>query len=162
MPFTPFHFGPGVLFKSVEPRRMSLTAFMTAQVLIDVEPLVYLIRNERPVHRFFHSIPGSLVVAATVAVILLMARRPLLRLVAVSVPALSQDLSAAAVAAGAAVGSVSHVLLDLLVHRDVRLFYPSGIGQAMGGRVGLGRVELACVVAGALGLAALWWRSKRG
>jgi hypothetical protein len=35
MPFTPFHFGPGALLKSIFPRSVSLSAFVASQVLID-------------------------------------------------------------------------------------------------------------------------------
>ena len=63
MPFTPFHFGPGALVHAVAPRHVSFVAFCAANVAIDVEPLVWMLRGEPPLHRFAHSFVGALAVA---------------------------------------------------------------------------------------------------
>jgi len=44
MPFTPCHVGPGLLLKSAAPRRVSVVAFALANVAIDVETLVHILR----------------------------------------------------------------------------------------------------------------------
>src|SRR2546428_11606204 len=55
MPVTPFHFGPGLLGKAVVNRYFSFTSFAITQVVIDVETAYYLVRNEWPLHRAFHT-----------------------------------------------------------------------------------------------------------
>jgi hypothetical protein len=62
MPLTSYHFGPGLLLKSVLPRRFSFAAFAATEVAVDVETLVNLIRHHWPVHDRLHSLPGSLAV----------------------------------------------------------------------------------------------------
>jgi hypothetical protein len=45
VPFTPFHMGPGLAIKAVTGRHLSLLVFGVSQVVIDVEPLVRIIRG---------------------------------------------------------------------------------------------------------------------
>jgi hypothetical protein len=40
MPFTPFHLGPGALFKAAGGEHFSFTIFAGSQVLMDIEPLI--------------------------------------------------------------------------------------------------------------------------
>lgn len=42
MPITPFHFGPGLLGKGLLPAKLSVTAFVAAQIVIDCESAYYL------------------------------------------------------------------------------------------------------------------------
>jgi hypothetical protein len=43
VPFTPFHFGPGLLLEGAAPRHVSLIAFVISQVAVDLEPLHFAI-----------------------------------------------------------------------------------------------------------------------
>ena len=45
MPFTPFHLGPGAVFKAIGGRHFSFMVFGGAQVLMDIEPLVGILRG---------------------------------------------------------------------------------------------------------------------
>ena len=66
MPITPFHFGPGAVIHALAPKQVSFIAFCAANVLIDVEPLYFMLTHQYPVHRFFHTLVGAgLVVLAT-------------------------------------------------------------------------------------------------
>ena len=56
MPFTPFHFGPGLLLKGAAPGQVSFTAFVATQVAVDLEPLWFILRGEPPVHRWAHTV----------------------------------------------------------------------------------------------------------
>lgn len=53
MPFTPFHFGPGAAIHALAPRKVSFIAFVAANVLMDVEPLYYMLTRQDHLHRFF-------------------------------------------------------------------------------------------------------------
>ena len=68
MPFTPFHFGPGAAIHAVAPKQVSFLAFCASNVLIDIEPLYFILTQQYPLHRFFHTYIGAfLIVGATVA-----------------------------------------------------------------------------------------------
>ena len=63
MPITPFHFGPGAAIHVVAPRHVSFLAFCAANVLIDIEPLYYMLTHQDRLHRFFHTYVGASLVA---------------------------------------------------------------------------------------------------
>lgn len=106
-------------------------------------------------HRFLHSILGSLVVSTVVALVLILARRPLASVLATRLPTVLADVATPAIWIGSAIGGVSHVLLDWLMHNDIRLFYPSPLGESAGGLIGLRAMYLGCVLAGIAGLVVL-------
>ncbi len=63
MPYTPLHMGPGMIAKAMVPRHFSIIAFGITQVLVDLEVLWNMERNNTPLHTFFHTYLGvSLVV----------------------------------------------------------------------------------------------------
>ena len=62
IPFTPFHFGPGFFAKACAPQRFWLTSYIVANVLIDLEVLYFLHRNETPIHRYLHTYIGGIAV----------------------------------------------------------------------------------------------------
>ena len=64
MPFTPFHMGPGAAIKAVFGRNFSLTVFGFAQVAIDLEPLVRILRGDNVVHGFTHTYLAAAVIGA--------------------------------------------------------------------------------------------------
>ena len=159
MPFTPFHFGPGLFFKSLTPRSFSFVAFVSTQVVIDCETLLYIVRNEWPLHRFLHSVPGGLVVAVVVVAAMLVGRRIVGAEVLKQLNATYPETLA--IVAGSVVGGVSHSILDDIMHDDVKLLYPSNAGPDLQGLVGLGELHLLCVTSGVVGLAVLALRRWR-
>ena len=62
MPFTPFHFGPGIFVKAAMPHKFSLRIFILNQVMIDLESLFNILSGQYPVHRFLHTFLGSTLV----------------------------------------------------------------------------------------------------
>ncbi len=131
MPVTPFHFGPAAIVKAVTPGNFSFTAFGLTQVMIDLEPLFYMAQGEWPIHRFLHTYLGAAIIALFVA----LAGKPLCewllrfwngRLSASQHIWLSVDarISMIAAMAGALFGGFSHILLDSVMHSDIRPFAP--------------------------------------
>jgi hypothetical protein len=59
MPVTPFHFGPGAAIHAAAPRYVSFIAFCAANILMDIEPLYYMLRQQYPLHRFFRTYIGA-------------------------------------------------------------------------------------------------------
>ena len=59
MPFTPFHMGPALAIKAVAGRHFSVLVFGIAQVAMDIEPLVGMIRGAEVLHGWSHSYVGA-------------------------------------------------------------------------------------------------------
>ena len=79
MPFTPFHFGPGLLLKAAAPARFSLTSYAAAQIVIDVESGYYLLTQQAPVHRILHTFLAGGAAGAVVGVAVGLVGRSLFR-----------------------------------------------------------------------------------
>jgi membrane-bound metal-dependent hydrolase YbcI (DUF457 family) len=149
MPFTPFHFGPGALIQTLAPRHVSFVAFCGANVLIDTEPLYFMLRGEDPLHRFFHTYVGAtLAMAATVALFLLALR--LAARVRLPNPLGWQSLTRLQVLGGAAAGSYSHIVLDSVMHADIRPFSPFSQANALHGLISIEALQTLCLACAAL------------
>lgn len=162
MPFTPFHFGPGLLVKGLVPDRFSWTAFVSAQVLIDCETLYYMVSRQYPLHRELHTFVGATSAGLATAAMLLALRRlagPAGRLER-SVPALRSEASTTGVMAGGLLGGASHPLLDGLMHGDIRPFAPWTDANPLLGAVGLDVLHLGCLAAALAGAALIWARRR--
>jgi len=161
MPFTPFHFGPGLLIKSVARPVFSWSAFVVAQVFIDCESLYYLLHHQYPVHRFFHTLLGATTAGLVAAGSwLLIVRFFTVVLSGVmesmrSSAALRSEFSPIPVIMGGFIGGISHSCLDGIMHRDLRPFMPFSDRNPFLGLVGVGMLHLACVAAAVFGVSAL-------
>ena len=155
MPFTPYHFGPGVLAKSLTPRRFSITAHVASQVAIDCETLYHILNHTKPDHRFFHTMVGASLVGMSVAVGL--------AIFAPVVPRpgwrwLEEDLRWTPLWVGGLFGGISHAILDSMYHHDAMPFWPWSRGNPL-----LAPHHVApeiCVATGVLGLVILAWRAR--
>lgn len=158
MPITPFHFGPGLLFAAIAPRFVSWTVFALANVLIDLEPITLFFLTGDPSHPWLHTLPGAVAVATVVA---LAGRRPCVvflrwwntRLSPAQARWLGVDPAITVVQAwcGAFTGTLSHILLDGIMHVDVRPFWPVLAGNPLQGLIDIDVLHLACVAAGIAG-----------
>jgi membrane-bound metal-dependent hydrolase YbcI (DUF457 family) len=163
MPFTPFHFGPGLLLKGAAPRKLSWAAFAASQVFIDCETLYYMVRREYPVHRELHTFLGAAAAGLAVGGLLFALRaaaEPFLRRAEDSSPLLASELSAPALFTGALVGGLTHPFLDGLMHADIRPFSPFTPENPLLGAVSLGTLHGACLAAGLVGTVLLWARAR--
>ncbi|MBC8356693.1 MAG: DUF4184 family protein [Planctomycetes bacterium] len=161
IPFTPFHLGPGLLVKASSPRHFWLTSFALANVLIDIEVLYYLRRNDPPIHRYLHTYAGGIAMGLLAGLLmfgvvqlacrLLPARSRWIECVT-STPRprlLSQSLVAGVI------GGVSHVLLDSFMHHDMNPLWPIVDGNPLAGTIGVATLHIGLVLAGFFGLV-LW------
>jgi len=106
MPITPLHFGLGLAAKSAVGRFFSLPAFIAANCLMDVEPVVRVVLGlEGGLHEATHTMEVGAVIAVAATVL----TRQLL-------PASSTWLTAGL---GSAYGIATHLVLDALYHADV-------------------------------------------
>lgn len=151
MPITPFHFGPGAALHSASPRNVSFLAFCAANVLVDTEPLYYMLTGQFPLHRFFHTYAGvSIVVAGIIATYF-----ALLKLgSAMPLPNLLgwKQLSCRSVATGSALGAYSHILLDSIMHSDIRPLAPFSASNPLWLIVSLRSLHLFCIGSAIFGL----------
>lgn len=161
MPFTPFHMGVALAVKPAARGHFSVLAFGVAQVAMDIEPLVGMLRDSDVLHGWSHTVAGALVIGVLVALL----AEPLLAWMAsffhrkLAENRLGWILDAEpprrqAVWWGALVGTFSHVLLDALIHRDMAPFAPLAQANPLLGWVQHDMVYLACAVLGVVGAVA--------
>lgn len=147
MPVTPYHFGPGLLIKALAPRHVSFTAFVVANVVIDLESVVNLIAGRSPVHATLHTLVGALIVgtlsgwATAVIAKRLGSTRPSLAMQ----PAL----------VGGVLGGLGQTVLDAIMHRDLLPLLPFSAANPILRVVDLGVLHAACMVTGLVGTVVL-------
>jgi hypothetical protein len=166
MPITPFHFGPGLLFKAYAPARISWVAFALANILIDLEPVAWFLLTGDPAHRQLHSYLG----AAAVASVSVWPGRGLaeswlrwwnrqLSQAQSRWLGTQTRIALPAALAGAALGSFSHVLFDSFMHADMRPLWPWTAGNGLLYQIQVDQLQLLCVAAGLWGALHLCLRS---
>jgi hypothetical protein len=176
VPFTPFHLGPAAAIKAAAPRRFSFLVFGFSQVLIDLEPGYYMLQGDAPLHRFFHTYVGA-TLAGVAALVL---GKPVctwaLRLWHALTGAGASRAAGAggaagtggeparitwvAAALGAFAGVYSHVLLDSVMHADMRPFAPFSQANPLLRVISLDALHALCVTGAILGLAGLAVRAR--
>lgn len=152
MPFTPFHFGPGVLIKSASHRYFSLIIFILIQILIDCETLYFLVTHQSPLHRVFHTYLG-VNIAVLISILII---RPICN---IGIKALNKlikeqkfsEITLVSAIIASFVGAYTHVFLDSMMHVDMRPFYPFSNQNGMLSVVNLGVLHLGCVFTGVFG-----------
>ncbi len=156
MPFTPFHFGPGLLLKSLLARWFSFPVFVLSQIVIDVETLSRIVSGAPALHGPAHSLFGATIAAG---VTILMTRllygaasgvHQWFEVVRRQQPAYPAP-PFAVVCVTACIGAWSHVLLDSVMHRDVQPFHPFSPDNPWLDLVSLSALHQGCVLAGVLG-----------
>ena len=175
MPFTPFHMGPAAALKAAAPRHVSFTVFGFTQVLIDLEPLYYILRHEAILHRFFHTCVGATLVGLAGVVIgrpvcqwllgiWLRVWLPLWRARAGQAQPEAARVAAriplGAAVAGAFLGAYSHVVLDSIMHADIRPLAPFSQANPLFRVLSLDALHQLCLGAGIAGLVVLALRLR--
>jgi len=124
MPFTPFHFGPALLFGLVLSAALDLPALLVASIVPDAEPfyVMYFRVSGYQVHGFFHSYLGSSILAVLVAVAVYPLGDLLNRVMATF--QISRKSSFRKILLTSFVGVYSHVFLDSFLYGEMAPFYP--------------------------------------
>jgi hypothetical protein len=168
--------GPGLAMKAVAGRYLSLMVFGVSQVLIDLEPLVRIYRGDAVLHGFSHTYLGATLIGIVSAVI----GRPVgeripaavsggLRTLAWEGAGTVPRIGWAVAFASALVGTWSHVLLDSLMHADMRPWAPASVANGMLRVVPFASVYCGCFWAGVGGAAVIvgvtllrrWWTTDK-
>jgi len=144
--------------KSIAGDRFSLITFGIAQVAIDIEPGIGLLRGSEILHGWTHTYAGATIIAG-----LVLLGRPLCNWVLRRWNAelryhrqmqftASESLRWGPAAIGAFVGTYSHVALDSVMHSDIRPFAPFSASNELLSVVSMQMLHVGCVIAGILGL----------
>lgn len=149
MPFTPFHMGPGIAVKALLQGSFSLMVFGWTQIVMDIQPLVGIIMREQTLHGFTHTYVGATLIAAFSAVTGKYLSQWALAHVFDVAPVIEIRWWVAVVSAF--IGSYSHVLIDSLMHADMKPLFPFSNGNALLGAVSGEAVHNLCIYSGVVG-----------
>lgn len=171
MPFTPFHMGLALVIKPLARRHFSVLTFGIAQVSMDLEPLLGMLKDSHPLHGWSHTLLGALAIGAAVGATAPFVLRPTMTFLCRKASHNGLDWlldrrmpSRVAVWTGALFGTFSHVLLDGLIHHDMQPLAPFGSASPWLGLVEHDNLYSICATAGAAGAAAwvlLRWMQHR-
>lgn len=150
MPVTPLHCGIGGLAKGIAPSRVSLTAFAFSQLIIDLEPAYFLLKQEWPLHRLTHTFIVAVPLGIYAGLGTWLLARAFGRHLRSSW-AHSTELALLPSLIGGLLGGLSHPLLDGIMHSDPVPFWPFRTGNPLAGLIGDGPLQLLCLAAGAAG-----------
>lgn len=171
MPFTPLHMGPGTAIKAVTGRHFSLTVFGYSQVLIDLEPLVRILRHDAVLHGFSHTYLGALLLAGIAAITgkpfcswMLRSWNASAQQARSSWACVRADISWQVAWGSALTGTLSHVWLDSFMHYDMHPWLPLSQDNGLLGLIPVLWLHLFCLLGGIIGLTILIlaWLMKAG
>ena len=158
MPITPLHFGPAAAAKAVTPKYFSFAVFGFTQLVIDMEPAYYMAQGLWPIHRFFHTYLGATLVAVFAVVV----GKPIFELLIRwwnrrlssrqrDWLGIQEGIPMTAAVSGALFGAYSHVLLDSVMHPDLRPFAPWSNTNGLLHVISNGQLNLLCAGLGVIG-----------
>jgi len=151
VPFTPFHLGLGLTAKAIGGRQLSFIAFAGAQVLMDIEPLIRILKGSSVLHGLSHTLAGALLIGTLAGILGKFFAPWILH----SLSSRLSPLNWAASFTGAYLGTFSHVAMDALMHGDMRPWYPFSDSNDLLYAVRVDTVHFACLglaLAGIFGL----------
>ena len=153
--------GAALLVKPAFNRRFSVIAFGVAQVAMDIEPGIRMALGTDVLHGATHTILGALIVAFLVMLIAPSICNYLMtkwnkEVIHYKMPGLAHAgaVSKTAIITGALFGTLSHVVLDGLMHNDIHPLSPFSQTNPFMGLITHDGIYQACTIAGVLGIAA--------
>ena len=156
--------------KAIAGNHFSLVSFGVAQILIDLEPLVRIIRGDAILHGFTHTYVGAALLGAVAAALSFAICPRLARFwnaesgqyAWLAIPARP---SVHAIVLGAFLGTGSHVLLDSVMHADMQPIWPAASANRLLHLIDIETLHLLCLAAGIAGLifwfGAAWLTQRR-
>jgi len=150
MPFTPYHFGPGLLLGIVLFPFIDFSTVMVASVILDLEPLaVILLGFPSPLHGFFHSYLGATIVAIILSFAIWPMRGSLNSIV--SLFGFHQESSLRHILPASFIGTYSHIILDSFIYPEMNPFLPL-VGNPFIGVLPVSFLYSSCIYLGLLGI----------
>lgn len=155
--------GPALVIKAAGGRHFSVLVFGIAQVAMDIEPLIGIIKGWDVLHGWTHTVLGATLIGIAVFFLAPPLCNWILRrwnreleyhkLHWLRSP---EPVTRLAAASGAFVGTWSHVFLDGLMHADMLPLRPWSADNALLGLMSIDGLYLACFISGLIG-AVLWF-----
>jgi hypothetical protein len=159
MPFTPFHLLAITPIKAVAKKKFSWTVFALVNVLIDIEPIGYLLITLSPEHHFFHTIIGATLIAILTALYGKSLCEGAIKIwnAEMKTSWLLADTKITTMAAwsGALIGAWTHLFLDSFMHDDIKPLSPFTDSNVLLGIFPIATLHTICVSAGFVGLLAM-------
>lgn len=153
--------GIALIAKPALNRRFSIVTFGIAQVVMDIEPGIRMWASADVLHGPTHSILGALILAFLVMQIAPSICNYLVAKWNKEVSHYKQPwllhsdpVSKSAVAFGALFGTLSHLVLDSLIHHDIHPLSPFLAANPLSDLVTHDGVYQACTIMGVVGIAA--------
>ena len=169
MPITPFHLLAITPIKAVAPKHFSWSVFALTNIIIDLEPITLYLITHQPRHVFFHTIIGATLVAILCATFgkkwcelaiafwnVMFKQKP-----KESRLSSKGGISKLSAWTGALMGAWSHLLLDSLMHHDIKPLSPFSEANPLLGAVDLTDLHVFCLVSGIVGLGVLFYQSQQ-
>lgn len=165
--------GAAMIFKPAVRRHFSVLVFGIAQVSMDIEPMIGMIRDWDVLHGPSHTVLGALLIGSVVAWLFLplcnFALSKFNQEVAHHNVAWLQEqypITKAAALTGAFFGTLSHLVLDSLMHHDIHPLAPFSNANPLVDLVSHDGVYQLCAIAGAFGAIAWivrkWFEKAKG
>ncbi|MES2933920.1 MAG: hypothetical protein V4805_10595 [Pseudomonadota bacterium] len=148
MPFTPFHMGPGLLVKALLQGSFSLMVFGWAQIMMDIQPMIFMVTGSGQFHGFTHTYLGAGIIGLFSALTGKYAAQFALRRY---YKARHLPITWPVALFSAMVGTISHVVLDSFMHADMQQFAPFLHGNPMLHVISLEMLHNICVVSALVG-----------
>jgi len=152
MPFTPFHFGPGLGLGLPLRKIVHAPTFILANVILDAEPFFVLFYGlNYPLHGYLHTFILASLVGILLGSIMFVLERFLRPLYKVFMLESVDTLRLKSFIAAGVLGTALHVLFDSPLYDDIRPFYPVGVNPFYNPVLSL-EVYSLCVWMGMIGL----------
>ena len=143
MPFTPFHLGPSLLIGLIFFPYLFIPSVLLGSIIVDLEPLTFLILDLPVLHLFFHTFLGATIMAILVAIGFYLLRGPFEKIMALFL--IPQTASPAKITVAAFIGAYSHIILDGFLYPEMQPFWPI-LGNPLLGLASSSSVYLFCVL----------------
>ena len=120
--------------------------FGGAQVLMDLEPLVRIVRGDTILHGYTHTVLGAILIALIAGLI----GRPISLYVLQLLQIRHSNFGWSVSFSTAFVGTYSHIVFDAIMHADMRPLWPLAKINPLLGLVSILQIHLLCIVSAVL------------
>ncbi len=160
MPITPFHIIAAAPIKAIIPRYFSWSIFTLTNIFIDLEPITYFIFTGIPSHKFFHSILGATLIALVCAFYfrklcenyITKWNKNLHSIDRKWLEIKNPKIGLFEGIAGGLIGAWSHLILDSMMHQDIKPLWPiSNLNPILGIIAGIS-ISYFCIFSFLIGL----------
>jgi len=143
--------GPGILIKALLQGSFSLMVFGWSQIVMDIQPLFVLITGDGHLHGFSHTYVGATLLAIFSALSGKYLSEFGLRILGVSKKENPVKISWRVSFISAFIGTYTHVVLDSIMHGDLKPYYPLSQENGLLGFISVSQLHQLCLYSAAVG-----------